>query len=119
MPHARGMGRVSEQAALWIFPASEGCRVHSFQKEGLPIKNVLTAALDHPGLFLRNGVGQSRAVEHDLPGVARAVVNPDLDVIGRRRKWLWIADDAQTAVEAREQFAGKEVFQGILPVANV
>src|ERR1019366_3859801 len=91
----------------------------SLPKERLAILDVVASALDHPGLFLGDGVGQGGAVEHDLPGVARAVVNPDLDVVGWRRKWLRLADERQTAVVAREQFAWKEVLQAVPPVTNV
>src|SRR4051794_36601744 len=91
----------------------------SFPKERLAILYVLATTLDHPGLFLGDGVGQSRAVEHDLPGVARGVVNPDLNVIGRRREWLRIVDEPQTAVVTGEQLARQEVFQAIPAVANV
>ena len=64
--------------------------------------HVLAATLDHPGLFLGDAVGQSRAVEHDFLCVARAVVNPGLNVVARRRKWLWIANKCQTAIVARK-----------------
>jgi hypothetical protein len=94
-------------------------KASSLPKERRAILYIVAAALDHPGLFLRDGVGEGRAVEYDLPGVTRAVVNPDLDMVGRRREWLRIADERQTAVVACEQFAGQEVFQAVPPVANV
>ena len=81
----------------------------SLPKERLIILQVLAAAFDHPGLFLGDGVGQGRAVEHGLPCVARAVVNPDLNVVGRRREWLRTADDPQTAVVARLCGGGRYV----------
>lgn len=80
---------------------------------------ILAATFDHPGLVLGDGVGQRRAMKHDLPRVACAVISPDVDVLGRRRAGLRIADERQIPVEAREQFSGQEVFQVIASVTNV
>ena len=70
-------------------------RASSPLKEGLTIVYVPAATLDHPGLFLGNGVCESRAVARGPPRVARAVVHPDLNVVGRRREWLRIAHAAK------------------------
>ena len=62
MPHAHGMGRVSEtpQRHLWDI-ADIGTMSPSIMREKEAIRYVLAAALNHPGLFLGDSIGQGRA----------------------------------------------------------
>ena len=96
-----------------VFAGVSSIRIvsRSFLKMQEAIRIVRAATLDHPCLLLGDGVCEGGAVEQNLPGVACAAVNPDLNVVVRRRDWLRFAYKRQTAVVACEQFAGKKVLQ--------